>query len=130
MTRKPIDQLGDLQRAVLEAVWQIESGTVQQVIDQLKPKRKPAYTTVLTTLQNLTKAGWVKHTKQGRAYIYSATKTRQQANAKSITAFVKRAFDGDLNTMFQTLLDEDQISDSDLVEIRKMIDKKRREKKS
>ena len=51
MSRKPIDQLGDLQRAVLEAVWDLDGGTVQQVIDALRSKRKPAYTTVLTTLQ-------------------------------------------------------------------------------
>ena len=64
--RKPIDQLGELQRTVLEAIWDLEGGTVQDVIDHLHPRRKPAYTTVLTTLQNLKKAGWIKPEKKGR----------------------------------------------------------------
>lgn len=127
--RKPIDQLGDLQRDVLEAVWNLEGGTVQDVIDHLRPKREPAYTTVLTTLQNLTKAGWVKPEKSGRAYVYHATKSRTQAGGTSIVAFVRRAFDGNTKAMLQTLLDEQDLSEAELNELRKMIDRKRREKK-
>lgn len=129
MTKKPVDQLGELQRAVLEAVWEIERGTVQDVIDHLRPGRKPAYTTILTTLQNLSKAGWIKHKKEGRAYVYEATKTRSQAGAKSIAAFVKRAFDGDTRLMLQTLLEQEQLTAKELADLRKLIDKKRREKK-
>lgn len=129
MTRKPLDQLGELQRIVLEAIWDLEGATVQEVINKLSPKRTPAYTTILTTLQNLTKAGWVKPEKSGRAYVYHATKSRTQAGGKSIVAFVRRAFDGNTKAMLQTLLDEQELSEDELNEIRKMIDKKRKEKK-
>ena len=129
MSRKPIDQLGELQRAVLEVVWDLDGGTVQEVIDALKPKRKPAYTTVLTTLQNLTKAGWVKPEKSGRAHIFNPTKSKAQASGNSIAAFIRRAFDGNTKAMFQTLLDEQALSPKELDELRKLIDKKKREKK-
>ena len=128
MTNNPIDQLGDLQRIVLEAIWDLDGGTVQHVIDHLKPNRKPAYTTILTTLQNLTKAGWVKPEKSGRAYVYKATKSRSQAGGRSIVAFIKRAFDGNTKAMFQTLFDEQELTQDELVELKKLIDKKRREK--
>ena len=129
MTTKPIDQLGELQREVLEAVWDLDGGTVQDVIKHLHPERKPAYTTVLTTLQNLTKAGWIQPEKSGRAYIYHATRSRQQAGAKSIAAFVRRAFDGNTRAMFQSLLEHEELSPDELDELRKLIDAKRREKK-
>ncbi|MGI9516241.1 MAG: BlaI/MecI/CopY family transcriptional regulator, partial [Pirellulaceae bacterium] len=102
---------------------------VQDVIEHLQPGRKPAYTTVLTTLQNLTKSGWVNPEKSGRAYVYHATKSRQQAGAKSIAAFVRRAFDGNTRAMFQTLLEQQELTPKELDELRKMIDAKRREKK-
>lgn len=127
-SRKPIDQLGELQRAVLEALWEEGSGTVQQVADRLGPKRKLAYTTVLTTLQNLAKAGWVKHTKQGKAYVYAPAASREKANAGSIAAFVKRAFGGDSKLMLQTLIDGDELSPKELNDLRKLIDAKRKEK--
>lgn len=130
MVRKPIDQLGELQRVVLEAIWDLGGGTVQDVIKHLMPARTPAYTTVLTTLQNLTKAGWVSPEKSGRAYVYHATKSRSQAGGKSIAAFIRRAFDGNTQAMFQTLLDQQELSTDDLNELKKMIDQKRKEKKS
>ena len=129
MISKPFDQLGELQRAVLEAVWDLEGGTVQQVIGKLERARKPAYTTVLTTLQNLTKSGWVTPEKTGRAYVYHAAKSRAQAGGNSIAAFVRRAFDGNTKAMLQTLIDEQELSAADLIELQKMIDDKRKEKK-
>ena len=76
--RKPIDQLGELQRETIELLWQMEQGSVQEVLAALNRERrkKLAYTTVLTTLQNLQRSGWVKPQKDGRAYIYRPTKTR------------------------------------------------------
>ena len=128
MTRKPIDQLGDLQRAVLEVLWEIDEATVQDVAQRLKPERDLAYTTVLTTLQNLAKAGWVQHEKVGRAYVYSPTRSRDQANAKSISSFVKRAFGGNAKLMLQALLDTDELSKDELLELKRMIDAKRKGK--
>ena len=127
--KKNLDQLGELQRAVLETVWSLESATVQDVIDELKPKRKPAYTTVLTTLQNLTKSGWVRPEKSGRAYVYHPTKSRDQADGSSISEFVRRAFDGNTRAMLQTLLDHEELTDSELAELKKLIEQKRRENK-
>lgn len=127
MTRKPLDQLGNLQRAVLEAVWELRGGTVNEIIERLEPQRKPAYTTILTTLQNLTKAGWIKPEKSGRAFIYHATRSKSQADAKSISAFISRAFSGNTKVMLQTLLEEENLSDDELMEIRRMIDRKRKE---
>lgn len=128
MTRKPVDQLGELQRAVLEALWSHGDSTVQEVAEQLGPERKLAYTTVLTTLQNLAKAGWVTHEKSGRAYVYSPTRTRDQASSKSISSFVKRVFGGNSKLMLQALLDSDELSADELLELRKLIDAKRKEK--
>ena len=128
MTKKPIDQLGELQRAVLEVLWDQGQATVQQVVQLLKPKRRLAYTTVLTTLQNLTKAGWARHEKEGRAYVYYPTRTRDQAEARSIRAFVKRTFGGNSRLMLQTLLEADELSDEDLTELKRMIEAKRKGK--
>lgn len=129
MKRKPLDQLGELQRAVLEAVWELEGGTVQQVMDKLKPDRTPAYTTVLTTLQNLTKSGWIEPEKSGRAFTYYASRSKTQANAGSLSSFIRRAFDGNTKAMLQTLLDGEEFTEAELDELRELIEQKKREEK-
>ena len=128
MTQKAFDQLGELQKSVLQIVWANGGSSVQEVVDALcKRNKKLAYTTVLTTLQNLERAGWVKHKKQGRAYVYSATRSKSSADSGSIRSFIKRAFGGDPQLMFQSLLSDEKLSEDDLIQLRKMIDKKRKE---
>lgn len=129
MTKKSLDDLGKLQRAVIELVWELGQATVHQVRDHLSRKRKLAYTTVLSSMQKLEKAGWLRHCTKGKVYIYSATRTREEAGAKSVRKFIQRMFEGDAVLMFQHLMRESKLSDEQLAELRKMIDKKRKERK-
>lgn len=129
MPDKPLDHLGQLQRAVLQVLWDRGESSVQDVVDRLASSRPLAYTTILTTLQNLEKAGWVTHTRRGRAYAYSPTRTRLQAGSSSLRSFVKRVFAGDAGLLFQTLIEQEHLSQDELTRLRAMIDAKRREKR-
>jgi len=70
MPKRSIEDLGELQRAVMETVWDMGKATVREVRDRLSERRVPAYTTILTVMQKLEKAGWLKHKTDGRTYIY------------------------------------------------------------
>jgi len=126
MSRKLLDELGELQRAVIEIIGE---ASVHQVRQQLVRKKKLAYTTILTAMQKLEKAGWLRHRAKGKVYIYFPTRSREEAGSTSVLKFVERMFDGDAVLMFQHLMREGKLSDKELVELRKTIDKKRKEKK-
>jgi BlaI family penicillinase repressor len=126
MSGKLLDDLGQLQRAVIEVVWNLGEASVHQVRKELASKKKLAYTTVLTAMQKLEKAGWLRHRTEGKVYIYSPTRTREQAGEKSVRKFVERMFDGDALLMFQHLMRQSKLSDKELQELRKMIDEKRK----
>jgi predicted transcriptional regulator len=130
MSRKSLDDLGQLQRAVMELVWQLGQASVHQVREQLAQKKELAYTTVLTAMQKLEKAGWLKHRAQGKSYVYLPTRTREEAGTKSALKFIKRVFDGDAVLMFQHLIRESNLSNQELTELRKMISQKRKEMKN
>ena len=127
MSGKLLDDLGELQRAVIEVVWELGEASVHQVRKQLALKKKLAYTTVLTALQKLEKAGWLRHRNEGKTYVYIPTRTREEAGANSVRKFMERMFDGDALLMFQHLMRQSKLSDEELGELRNMIDEKRRE---
>ena len=129
MTGRSFDDLGELQRATLEIVWRLGSGSVHDVQGQLARKKKLAYTTVLTALQKLEKTGWLTHRAEGKSYVYLPTRTREQAGARSVRKFIKHVFDGDTVLMFQHLIRETNLSDSELHQLRLMIDQQRKEQK-
>ncbi|MHC4168749.1 MAG: BlaI/MecI/CopY family transcriptional regulator [Planctomycetota bacterium] len=129
MSGKLLDDLGELQRAVIEVVWERGEASVHQVRAKLSRRKKLAYTTVLTAMQKLEKAGWLRHRSEGKVYIYAPTRTREEAGARSVRKFLDRIFDGDALLMFQHLMRQDKLSDAELKELRKMIDDKRKESK-
>ena len=75
--------LGPLEAEVLEIVWNLQTVTVKDVLDCIlaDPDRELAYTSVTTVLRRLTKKGWLKCNKKGRAFSWQALITREQAQA-------------------------------------------------
>ena len=130
MKRKSFDDLGPLQRSVLELVWQLEGASAHQIREQLGQTKKLAYTTVLSALQKLEKAGWLKHRAEGRVYVYSATQTRVQAGAGSVKGFLKRVFAGDVLAVFQHLIQDTDLSPQELSKLKEMIEQKEKGRKS
>ena len=130
ITRKLFDELGSLQRAVMEVVWEKGEASVSDVRRALGRSKRSAYTTVLTVLQKLEKAGWVKHRSEGRTYIYSAKRSREDEGARSLKGYLDRVFQGDPLVLFEHLMDDYRLDDETLTALRKMIDAKRRERES
>jgi BlaI family transcriptional regulator, penicillinase repressor len=124
---RSLDDLGDLQKAVMEIVWELGEATVNQVRDKLTRRKPLAYTTVLSVMQKLDKAGWLAHREEGRAYVYRPTRSRQEAGRRSLRQFINRVWAGDPIAAFQHLLDDHDLSAEDLAALRKMIDKRRKE---
>jgi len=78
---------GDLEATVMDRVWGRERGvTVREVFDELAATRQIAYTTVLSTLDNLHRKGWVRREREGKAYRYWPTMTREQRSAHLMRA--------------------------------------------
>jgi predicted transcriptional regulator len=126
MERKSWDDLGELQRAVLETVWELGEADVHAVRERLnrRKKKRLAYTTVLSAMQKLEKASWLEHRAAGRSYVYAATRTREEAGAGSVRRFLQRVFAGDAVTLFQHLIRESDLSSGELAELKRAIEEK------
>jgi BlaI family penicillinase repressor len=127
MSKKSLDHFGQLQRAVIEVIWELGEATVRQVWKRLCRRKELAYTTVLTAMQRLERDGWLKHRVDGRKHVYLPTKTRQQAGAGSVRKFVQRMFDGNALLLFRQLVEEGELTDRELRELQQMINQKRKE---
>jgi BlaI family penicillinase repressor len=128
MEKKSLDNLGELQRSVLETVWELGEASVHQVRQSLGRKKKLAYTTVLSAMQKLEKAGWLDHRAEGRSYVYFATQSRAQAGAGSLRRFLKQVYEDDALSMFQHLIQQAPLNADELAELKRLIEKKERER--
>lgn len=127
MKKKPLDSLGELQRTVLETVWELGEASVHQVRESVGRKKKLAYTTVLSAMQKLEKAGWLNHRSEGKSYVYFATQTRDQAGAGSLRRFLRQVYEDDALSMFQHLIQQTSLSTEELAELKRLIEEKENE---
>jgi predicted transcriptional regulator len=68
--------LGELERPVMDAVWDQPPATVREIADRMRGDADRAYTTVMTTLDRLHKKGLLLREKDGLAWRYRAAMDR------------------------------------------------------
>lgn len=74
---------GDLEAVVMDRVWNRDpdSVTVRDIFEELSGERQIAYTTVMSTMDNLHTKGWLRRERDGRAYRYWAVMNREEHTA-------------------------------------------------
>ena len=82
---------GDLESVIMHMVWDRGcSVTVRELFDELATERTIAYTTVMSTMDNLHRKGWLDRVRDGKAYRYTATASREEYSAR----LMREALDG------------------------------------
>ena len=88
-----------------------------------------AYTTVMTVLVRLHEKGLVVRTKEGRRFLYSPAKRAPSVARGIVARLQKTLFHQDRAKPILALLDDTQLSRTELEELRRKIDDKLKEKK-
>jgi len=111
---------------LMKIIWRHdEPVTVRDVYEELRTRRPVAYTTVMTSMKTLEQKGHLKATQQDRAYLYRPARPKQQVITDMVRDFVERVFNGSSRPLVLHLLEDNQISESELREITRMLGKKR-----
>ncbi|CRZ14391.1 BlaI/MecI/CopY family transcriptional regulator [Mycolicibacterium neworleansense] len=83
---------GELEADIMDRIWNRGDAavTVREVFDELAGERRIAYTTVMSTMDNLHTKGWLERDRDGRAYRYWPRLNREQHTAQ----LMREALDG------------------------------------
>ena len=72
-----VNRLGDLERAIMEVLWQSDAPLTVREVSARLTERDLAHTTVMTVLDRLAKKGFAKRQRDGRAWRYCPAATRE-----------------------------------------------------
>ena len=106
----------------MNVLWQKGSGSVQQILDNLPERPALAYNSVLTTVRILEKKGYVKHVKDGRAFIYLPMVGRKEATRFEIRHLVSRFFGNSHELLVMNILEDSSIDEEELQRLRKLLE--------
>jgi predicted transcriptional regulator len=104
----PFTGIGSLEADILAVVWQQGRTTVREVYETLRERRKIAYTTVMTVMNNLVKKNLLTQDKSGVAYIYTPAIPGREVAKTVLRSVVDRLMWGQYNVALSQLLDLDR----------------------
>ena len=92
--RRAVLDLAPLELDCMNTLWPMGEGTVRDIRDRLAERLPRAYTTIMTIMDRLARKGIVERRKSGRAYIYRANLTAEEARSQALGHVVEKFFGG------------------------------------
>ena len=120
--------LSEAQLEIMNVVWDRGEVSVGEVWAVLSEQRSVARNTVQTVMTRLGEKGWLKHRKQGRAFLFRASVARDSTLRVLVDRLVETAFSGSAEGLVLAMLEGRGLSDEEAVRIRNLINDARKER--
>jgi BlaI family penicillinase repressor len=117
------ETLTEAELRIMNVLWLKGAGTVQLILDSLAEKPVLAYNSVLTTIRVLERKGYVEHSKDGRAHLYTPLVGRKEATRSEIRHLVGRFFKNSHEQLVLNLLEDRGIEAGELARLRAMLER-------
>lgn len=101
--RRALLDLAPLELDCLNTLWPMGEGTVREIRDRLAQRLPRAYTTIMTIMDRLARKGIVERKKSGRAYVYRANLTAEEARSQALGHVIEKFFGGSKEALLAQL---------------------------
>ena len=125
MARRKSSHLTDAELRLMEVLWEKGAATVSEVVGAVAGEAPLAYSTVLTTLRILENKGYLRHKKEGRAFVYRPVVAREKAQESAIKHVLRRFFEDSPELLVLKLVERKKITADHLNRLRKRIEEKK-----
>ncbi len=119
---KRIPKIPDSELEVLEALWQVGSGSVRDVLTQLQWSGSQwTYATVSTLLQRLEQKGLVTCDKSEFAFVYRAAVSRPAVVDRRLEHLIDKVYQGEPGLLVVHLLKSHRLSSEHRHQVRQIL---------
>lgn len=119
-----LEKLTKQEEAAMLAIWQTGKGFIRDILDNhIEPR--PHYNTLVSTIKNLEKKGYVNHKQVGISNEYFPLIKEADYKKQFLTNVVKNHFSNSYKELVAFFAEEKKISAEELKEIINMIEQKK-----
>ena len=123
-------KLSRLEYQVMEALWNRGESSIREILEGLPGKRRPAYTTIQTTVYRMEGKGVVRRVKKkGNFHIFEAAIARDSAQRRLIDDLLA-VFGGRSQPVMAHLIDTGKLTMEDVKEAERTLRRLSKEKES
>lgn len=106
---------------LLEILWVLEEGTIEDLLQVAENDSPLNYKTVQTVLRIMESKKLVSHSIRGRAFVYRPRVKRHEVSRISLRSLLQRYFRGSRTELLVNLLEDEWIGKSELQELEGLI---------
>jgi predicted transcriptional regulator len=111
---------------LLQVLWEIGNGTVEDVVDAHSPKERPNYKTTQTLLRIMEQKGFIDHERRGRVFVFRPLISRKIIDQRAVRLLLSRNFGGSATSLLLNMLEVGPVNVKDLNELEARIREYRR----
>lgn len=111
---------------VMKVIWARSSATAVEVVEALKGETSWKPKTIMTLLNRLAKKGVLRFEKEGRAYRYYPVVGEAETIRAESRSFVERVYGGALTPMLASFLEEAELSQEEIDDLKRLLDRRRK----
>jgi predicted transcriptional regulator len=112
---------------VLQILWRIGEGTVDDIVRASRENPPPNYKTVQAWLRIMEGKGQVDHRQKGRAFVFWPLIGRGDVHRVSVRHLLTKYFAGSRSELLMELLSDERISREELRQLESLIRSRREE---
>lgn len=121
-------KLTKAEEEIMAVLWRLEKAFVQDILQEF-PEPKPAYNTTSTLIRILVDKGFVDYEQMGRSHRYYPKVTQSEYKKEYLSSMLGRFFDNSYKNLVNFFSDTDELSVSELEELKHIIEDKMEKKK-
>jgi BlaI family transcriptional regulator, penicillinase repressor len=108
-------ELGELERSILQLMWQHGTLTAERVREELDQQDRPLKdSTVRTVLRRLEEKGYVTHTLENRTFLYSPAEPAQMVAGRAVKRILEWFCEGSVEQLLVGMVDSSVLDRSEL----------------
>ena len=127
MARPKSANLTETEQRIMEVLWRNGDSSVRAIADELSKTKPTAYTSAQTMCKILADKGYATFRKEGRAFMYSAIISQNNARQSALKSLVNRFFGGSSEVLTQYLMEQSDVDVNELQSLQDKIDAKEKD---
>ena len=119
-----LPKISEAEQQVMRVVWDSNPITAKEIISTLVKKTDWKPETIKTLINRLLKKGAIDYKTSGREYQYYPLIEEDDFTRIESQSFLKRVFGGALKPMLATMVENEDLSQEDIDELKRLLDSK------
>lgn len=115
--------LSNSEWVIMECLWDKAPLTVAQIAKAMRSKTGWAKSTTKTLISRMETKGYLRYEEGGKARQYYPAVKRSEVVLAETESFLSRLYNGSLGMMVNTLVDQNNLSQREIKELRAILDK-------